>query len=531
MGGRYAIVHGRKANKLPCNEMTGRFGPNKRKNPKSSGLFEREPLIDKVPKPRPPERAAVKESGVHVRCDTVAEAITTSEVQACSEIAEVVSEYERNRETHEGKIRTLLDHLSAPEINNLRYKLFAPHYDGHMGAHEMAIQLLLSQVPPIERLAFPRTNEKLIHDRVLEMSCGTGTVINLLAKSLPQERAAKMRITANDISDDMKLIARQKLASRLCQVDFTGQDISNLKLGQTFGTVILSQTLHLITDPAVVRQERQNNYMHVESDRHIDAKFKAIHRAWTRHLDLGGTMIIIDEWPALLSDRGGPLGAGFAYLFNDSLREIEYEDFRHSIMGELPGSRFVAQLKVPIDAKHAMHLVLYQRMPCRRTKRMLPETIENQALRNQMARRVVASFKSIDRRFIESFRVPNGKPWVSFRHMKPEGMFISKDGNIPDLREEFNCIVLDRVFHNMSRMERHRMLKQAIKALRVGGSLMIVGEWPSSPESPHPIRKSQLRSKYMKRYAKNLVYGGALRIPIHPDFDSGMFGYQYWRVL
>jgi hypothetical protein len=243
-------------------------------------------------------------------------------------------------------------------------------------------------------------------------------------------------------------------------------------------------------------------------------------------------MIVLDEWPALLSDRGGPLGSGFAYLFNDSLREIEYEDFKHSIMGEMPGSKFVAQLKVPIDAKHAMHIIIYQKgITRRRNKRTLPDTPENQGLRDQMSRRVVAAFSSIDRRFIESFRIPNGTPWVPFRHMKPEGIFISKTGDIPDADQEFSSIVIDRVFHNMNRRERHRMLKHAIRALKIGGSLLVVGEWPSRPKSSHPIRKSQLRSKYMKRYSKNLVYGGALRLPIHESYDSGMFGYQYWRVL
>jgi SAM-dependent methyltransferase len=450
-------------------------------------------------------------------------------MRACSAIAGAVGEYGRSKEIHERTIRGLLDRLSPIQINNLLYRLFAPHYDEHMELHESAMRTLFPQVPSIERLAFAHGNCRLVHDNVLDLTCGTGTSTKLLIDALPLERARGMTVTANDISDEMKAIAREKLAPLKCSVGYISQDISHLRLRRTFGTILLCQTLHLITDPEIVRQERQHNYRYVQSDRHLDAKFNAIENAWS-HLEGGGTMIIMDEWPALLSDRGGPLGEGFAYLFNDSLRPIDYEDLRHCIMNDLPGSRFVAQLKSPIDGKHAMHAIIYQKQPrAGMAKRKLPLP-GNGNLRNEAVRRVLATFRAIDRRFIESFQVPEGQPWVQLRHMNPSDVHISRTGTIPAHSKPFDSIVLDRCFHDLIPASRHRTLKNAIQALKVGGSLVVIEEWPN-PASETGLRKSQLRSRYMKRHARHLVYGGAIRVPIHPRYDSGMFGYQYWRVL
>jgi SAM-dependent methyltransferase len=294
MGGRYAIVHGRAGNR-PLQKQ----GPSSRERNKLSGRFGRGPLHSELPcgpllEPppglSPPEGEPVKESGTYVRRDSVAESITTDAVRACSEIADVVAEYDLHRELHEGKIRRLLDLLSARQINNLRYRLFAPHYDGHMENHEAAIRLLMHQILPIERLSSARRPiDLIIQPDILDLSCGTGTIIRILEDILSLRRARELRITANDLSDDMKEIAREKLRGFPGRVEFTGQDLTKLEMGREFGTIFLSQTLHLITDEDVVRQERQANYLHVDSDRHFEAKMGALLRAWG-HLRVGGTM-------------------------------------------------------------------------------------------------------------------------------------------------------------------------------------------------------------------------------------------------
>lgn len=529
MGGstRYSIVHGRGAA-----DKVRRLGPNTRDKTPCSGLFERTPLCDALSPISPPQGEPVKESGTYTRRDSVADTITTSALAACSEIAEIVSEYDRHRELHEAKIRRLLDVLSAREINNLRYRLFAPHYDAHMEGHEAAIRLLMHQILPIERLARPfRSTVPIISSDVLELSCGTGTMLKILAQVLPHKRARALRVIANDLSDEMKAIAKEKLEGFPGRIEYSSQDIHELSMDGEFGTILLSQTLHLITDEDVVRQERQANYLHVDSDRHFEAKFKVIARAWD-HLRLGGTMIVVDEWPALLSDRGGPLGPGFAYLFNDSLREIGYMDFGFSVMGQMPGSRLVAHLKAPIDSKHAMYVMIYRKEDWDRTSPLiLPECNENSALRSQLMRRNMAIFKAINRRFIEGFDVPNGEPWVRFRNMDPHKTLVLSKGMMPSETEKYNCVVVDRMLQNLPGEARHELIRGAIAALKVGGSLIFIDEWPSNWNQSHPIEIADLKTVYMKRYAKHLVYGGALRLPMHDNYDSGMFGFQFWKVM
>jgi SAM-dependent methyltransferase len=401
-----------------------------------------------------------------------------------------------------------------------------------MENHEAAIRLLMHQILPIERLSSARRPiDLIIQPDILDLSCGTGTIIRILEDILSLRRARELRITANDLSDDMKEIAREKLRGFPGRVEFTGQDLTKLEMGREFGTIFLSQTLHLITDEDVVRQERQANYLHVDSDRHFEAKMGALLRAWG-HLRVGGTMVVVDEWPALLSDRGGPLGAGFAYLFNDSLREISYMDFSFALMSQLPGSSLVAHLKAPIDSKHGMYVMVYRKRKWDRENPMvLPENDEFDALRKNALRRNLVIFRAINNRFIDGFEVPDGDPWVRFRNMNPKKTFTMREGQIPQGDRKYSCVVIDRMLQQLPGSRRHEILRAAINSLKVGGSLLILDEWPSGLMHGHPIRIQDLRTMYMKRYAKNLVYGGAVRVPIHDHYDSGIFGFQFWKVM
>ncbi len=446
-----------------------------------------------------------------------------------ADIENEVAEYDRSKDLHEGNIREMLDRMSAVEINDIRYSIFAPHYDDHMKLHERAIRILLAQVPGLEDV-FSKTHNPFIKDEILDLSCGTGTVIKILGDILPPDRVARLRITANDLSDDMKAIARKKLAAFPGHVEFTGQDITELSFEQKFGTAILSQTLHLITDEEVVRQERQSNYRKIDPNRHLEAKLNTIARAW-QHLQDDGTLIIIDEWDALLSDRGGPLGAGFAYLFNDSLRQVDYDDLRYVIMNRMHRSRFCLNLNVPIDSEHVMHVMVYRKEPKRhKTKSRFPTDPGSAIYRNDASSDVASAFRTVDRMFIESFNPPDGgKPWVKLLRMDPRKTHISRDGAIPNVESRFNCIILDRVIHSMTTRQRQQMMEMAILAIRPGGSLIIIAEWPAPFGSKNRMEQSEFQSD-MKIYAKSLGYGGAVRVPIHQGYGSGMFGYQYWKL-
>ncbi|MFN7990569.1 MAG: class I SAM-dependent methyltransferase [Candidatus Micrarchaeia archaeon] len=440
-----------------------------------------------------------------------------------------IAQFVQSSKIHESRIRDMLEGMSGADINNLRYRIFAPHYDEHMKSHERALELLIRQAILLESVAFP-FGPKLINDRILEMSCGTGTVIKLLSEALPPVRTARLRFTANDLSEDMKELAREKVKGLQCKVGFSSQEIGSMAFRSRFGTIILSQTLHLLTDPDVVRQERSSNYMYLDEKRHVSEKFRAIQNAWSL-LEPNGTLVIIDEWPALLSDRGGPLGAGFAYLFNDSLRGIDWLTFQNSIMSHMHGSRFVAQLKVPIDSKHKMHLVVYRKDPGKTEKaRKLPPGGKFEQARRSAVDTLIRSFRSIDSHFIHSLMPANGEePLLRFL---PMGLGTTLQVGRSGYAGNDGCfdeVHIIRSIHTQSTAQRTRVISEAINSLRPGGSLLLIEEWPAPTK--RSIGKSMLKSGYMDLFAKHIFFAGALRVPISPPYTSGMYGYLYRKVF
>jgi 2-polyprenyl-3-methyl-5-hydroxy-6-metoxy-1,4-benzoquinol methylase len=452
-----------------------------------------------------------------------------SEQVIFDEICRNIVDYDQHKLEHEKRMRALLSSLDAVQINNLRYRLFAPHYDHHMKEHERAIASLLRQAVNVEAIGFG--GRGLINRDLLELSCGTGTVILQLCEALPPGRAERLQFVANDLSDDMKRIAREKLAGLPCSIEYSSQDLRWLDLPSgSFGTVILSQTLHLITDEEVVNQERASNYMFVDENRHLDEKYWTISRAW-ESLAPGGTFFLIDEWPALLSDRGGPLGPGFAYLFNDGLRPVAKDTFHVSVMEQMGGCRFVTQLKAPIDSKHQMYLMVYRKEAGPYLGKV-PAGPDFAGLRRSASERILEIFRTIEQDFISSMSPANGEtPWVN---LLPIG---SGTRRITDPREELawgqevDCVVIDQCMHRMEKYDRFDMIAYAVGALNVGGTLIIIDEWSPPGGSTHPLRQASLKPAYMNRFSKQMVSAGSVRIPIADGFESGMYGYQYRKVL
>ena len=352
---------------------------------------------------------ARKKSGRIRRVDVLAEAMAKS--RTMEQLEAEIKDFDSRSELHKQMIRNLLSDLTPREINNLRYRLFAPHYDEHMEGHERAIRLLLRQLRGMEEAI----GAQLLQDRSLEASCGTGTVIELLCQEFGWRRASKFSIIANDISDDMKEIARRKLTGCPAGVSFTSQDLKALPFqSESFGTVIISQTIHLITDDDVLAQERARNYMHISGKRHLGAKMQVLGNALDL-LEPGGTLIIIDEWPALLTDRGGPLGAGFAYLFNDGLRPIDEKALRYSVIGRMPRVRFVSDINVPIDSDHTMHIIVFKKEIVSGSEKVQMPLDTNGQERALSAERLIDAFEIMDPQFLESNRPQNGEePWMEF---------------------------------------------------------------------------------------------------------------------
>jgi SAM-dependent methyltransferase len=446
--------------------------------------------------------------------------------RVCRELSLRIRDFGERVSEDEAGIRSLLSRLDAIEINNLRYQLFAPYYDKHMLGHETAIANLLGQFASLQSAAYP---DALMGDSILEMSCGTGSVIDHVCRLLPPSRLPNMRITANDWSEDMKSIAREKLRIYPCQFTYASEDLGELSFKRgTFNTVFLSQTLHLIIDSDVQRQERESNYMFIDENRHLTEKLKVLRNAWWT-LKERGVMVIIDEWPALLSDRGGPLGPGFAYLFNDGLRPADLRMVQESVMSQLPSARYICQLKVPIDRHHHMYLIAYRKEHYEQGR--LPETPGAASLREAAFQAVMLAFASMD----EHLRIgmnPRGgeRPYVDFLPIATP-VVATTLADIPTAAGSCDCIVLRQCMHTRGKTDRFNMISASMNALTVGGALVFIDEWLPPQGSPHPLRQTDLGSVYMGPFFRNLVSAGAVRVPIYEGFENSMYGYQFRKVI
>ncbi|MFN7990570.1 MAG: class I SAM-dependent methyltransferase [Candidatus Micrarchaeia archaeon] len=466
------------------------------------------PLIDQA---EPPKKASGLVPAVLGRD-------LSGEAAVIREISENLAAFEEADAKHRGRVRELLAMMDPSAINNLRYKVFAPHYDGHMASHERAIGFLLDQLVSLEGSVFGEG--RLISDDLLEMSCGTGAVIGQLCRAVGGNRAAGLRIIANDISEDMKQIALEKTRDLPADVTFTSQDVSYLSFpAESLGTIILSQTLHLILDESAARAEREGTSLHGGADKHFVVKYWAISRAWNAIRD-GGTFILIDEWPALFSERGGPLGPGFAYLFNEGLKPIEMAKFQNSIMKNMAGAKPVADLVVPIDSKHSMHLLAYQKTRKRTSSRPLPELNDERA---SASGKVLEAFQAVDPTVIESRceTDPNHLPISENIH------FVRFPDEPPGDEGRYNCVVVDRCLHKTDPYDRLRLIDKSIRSLKKGGSLIIVDEWDPPDGSPFKLRLSDIDSSCMVFFSDSLTYVGSLRLPIVPVHESRMHGLQY----
>jgi hypothetical protein len=266
--------------------------------------------------------------------------------------------------------------------------------------------------------------------------------------------------------------------------------------------------------------------------RHLNAKMEVMESGF-RMLRPGGTFVIIDEWPALLSDRGGPLGPGFAYLFNDGLRGIDWGTFRNSIMSRIPGARFVAQTKVPIDNVHAMYLWTYRFEPERsdEARHRFPCGSGNEQAREGVVQRLMDAFDELDRFSIESIKPPEGgKAWVKFIPIYKDRVVVSKPKDADSIPKQRNCVVLSRCMHEVSNGKRLEMIRSAVDSLKPGGSLIIIDEWPHPASCTSPTKKSAMRAD-MDRFRRSMVFVGSIRLPLAEGHSSGMYAYQYRRVL
>ncbi|MBN1169894.1 class I SAM-dependent methyltransferase [Candidatus Micrarchaeota archaeon] len=423
----------------------------------------------------------------------------------------------------ERKLREMASGISALRLNSIIYKRFAPIYDDHMVDHARSISSLASQLFTMEKVGF-EFPEKIVQSDLLEMSCGTGTVIRILADALPEQRLADLRITANDISADMQVRAMEKLHD--LTVAYERYPIGQLPFAEeSFGTIVLSQTLHFLTDDEVLRQERRSDYMFINEDRHVEAKFNAISQAF-RMLKPGGTFIVFDEWPHILTNDGGPLGPKFAFLFNDNLRTIGRTALHRSVFSQIKGASFVAEMNVPIDSKHTMYMIVYAKN-AGKTEDALPDFSRILGSRKDACERIMKMFRAIDQDFRDSVRSPGKRSFVKLLPMEKK-VFVY-NGTLPKHENYYNCAVVSGVFFHLDPSDKIRFLNSIIASVKRGGSVIFIEESISPVDSYHPFPLHTFKREFMARYSKYLAPSGVVRVPVLAD--SGMFGHQYRKII
>ena len=200
----------------------------------------------------------------------------------------------------------------AQKANNILYELWID-YDKHMGAHEKAIGYLLQKILNLNRFVKERGEIPIIGSNILEMSVGTGTIIDMIARALPPEEASELMVVANDISITQHERTRRKIEKipeeRRPNIGFLRQDIRELDLpANLFNTVLLFQTLHLINDPQLVEENITNRF---HNGKHLLIKKNVIEKA-LECLEWGGRIIFVDEWNPLLTRNADDL---VSYLF------------------------------------------------------------------------------------------------------------------------------------------------------------------------------------------------------------------------
>ncbi|MFH1785930.1 MAG: class I SAM-dependent methyltransferase [Candidatus Micrarchaeota archaeon] len=419
------------------------------------------------------------------------------------------------------------------------------NYDGHMKEHDEAIRRLLKLLVAVHASRMDTSKTNIFTGRTLEMSCGTGTVIESIVTGLGEvdpEAIARLRIIANDISTGMQAEAKRKLAELGIDVEYTQQDFRELRLDAQIHMAILSQTLHLIADPVMLL--RENEYGDPPSD-HRRIKTRVIQEIFKK-LEEHGYFVLIDEWPAKLSRKRGQnaLDPAIEVQFDENFRPVESKsDLRDRIMSNVTGARFVAEFKLRIDAYHSMSLMVYEKDPAKLKQRQmeLPST-ETEAARApvrlarvQIARRlalekILATYKMVDEVFVDCYTPINGEAavWKSVRKINGGEIFDTRtDGIQIDPANKYDTVIVACVLHNMEPAERETFVRNAIESLKPGGAIVFVDEWAPPSTSTNPIAKRDLRNTLIEQHQANLIFEGALRQGIIPSYGNAYYLYGF----
>ena len=405
------------------------------------------------------------------------------------------------------------------------------NYDSHMEKtkHTPALRLLLKQALELSKINPDYSNKPIFGHNILEMAGGTGTIIKLLCDQTNSERVGKLQFTLNDISERMKQVAEEKLKDLPCGVRYTGQDIRKMRIRpRSKDTAIMSQVLHLITNPKALEEERQPGSLASDYNLHTVTKIDVIRRAFGT-LRQNGYFMLIDEWPAVLSlTPENSYERKIYYLFKSIFRPIgDPMALRNRIMKNVTHAKFVAELKIPIDRDHSMYLHLYRKEYSNQGQTNVPDGEIDGA-----QEKLVKAFTAIDKQFLERYRLnslsnDNG-PLVEFLPVGDEEVFDSRNNgkkapNKADKKRYNGAIVADKLYTDLQVMpdeKRIAMMQSVIDAVNTGGWMMVMGEW-----SETGMTKQYFRDTLMRNY--NVIFEAALRARIQYGSRRSIYGYLY----
>jgi ubiquinone/menaquinone biosynthesis C-methylase UbiE len=427
------------------------------------------------------------------------------------------------------------DIINAPD-DELLFKAWSAKYDPFMmqTGHDRAVGSLLSQLVEANRIFAARDLPQLLHNDLLEASAGTGTVIRLLHEALGNE-SVRMRFTHNERSGHMQSIAEHgALAQIKKQCSFTNFDIRDLGSGfsaDSFGTVLLSQTLHLIVSRKQLEREKDASYPFSDDDtmQHPAEKRKAM-EALFRLVRPNGTFVVIDEWPPQFSGEAStPFDAAIDRLFMNVFRPLFGKERLYDIMGAMPGARLVADLKANIDQKHSMSMLVYRKEDCAAGKKPGAMLGKDDALELG-----IGLFRAMDpfvagamnSRFIE-----NGLPQRLFP-MEKTGPFRMAPGSIAPPFRKHGCVLVHGMPHGMAEKRRNSLYGRALGTVRPGGSLIIAEDGHPPAGHPRPLFDEHeaygLYEELKFNSDAGIWPGGMLAIPVR-EAPGCLYMRQYWK--
>jgi SAM-dependent methyltransferase len=424
-------------------------------------------------------------------------------------------------------------------VNKVLFALWSADYDDHMAGHVTAIEHLIRKAVALQNIGQP-----VFGRRILDMTAGTGSVIDLICHATSAKQARETTFLTNDISPEMheKLVAkvgRIQLARRPAIVQ-RSEDIRDLTLPiRTVNTAILSQTYHMITDPETPGPMNGSGNHHLAKSRVIESAFDIL-------VD-GGHFVLVDEWNPILTRKPGMevIDALFHETFMPMYEKQGFIDMMKNVRaegvkgGRVLAARLVAELKAWIDPVHRMYLFIYRKDPDKMYNRgkYVPDVPEYVNVREAAVEELLRRFRLADAEFVTSFAPDDTEEKRNLIQFEP---FVNMKPNIVDRpKTEFmrgqTAIVLSRIVHDMNDNERFVMIENAVNALKKGGVLLLIDEFhhpmktATESSKPHPWKKSALRAE-MTRYENKVMFESALRVPLLDGHDSGMYGFMYRKL-